>query len=130
MIYTPTLKEKNTYSLTFNLVDENGAAIPHTSLDALTCTLYYYNQLLLHGDRYHMDIVNSRNNQNVLNTNNFTVNSSGVVVWNIQPNDTKKINQSTNLEIHVALVTWKWEANAKQASEEIHIPVEKVPFTL
>lgn len=122
------INQNNTYKVTFNLVDEDGTAVPGTSLDTMTLTLYYYNPSETTKDKYHLDIINSRNDQLVLNANDVTVDANGLVTWYMQPEDNTKMNSSTEEEIHVALFVWTWDTAEKKNSLELYFKVRKVPF--
>lgn len=85
-----SINETSTGRYTATVEDETGG---HPSLDALTLTLY---------DLATSTIINSRNNQNVLNTNNVTYNSStGLLTWDLQPADNPIINDALEREVHV-----------------------------
>ena len=79
-----------------NLLDFDDVAIPDIDLDTLKLTLY---------DRTTETIINSRDEQDVLNTNDVTV-VDGVITWQIQPLDTAMHNSDREAEIRVAL--WEW----------------------
>lgn len=70
--------ERTACQYTCTIKDETGTAIPAASLTALTLTLE---------DVDTAAAINSRSAQNVLNANNVTVNSSGLLTWQIQPAD-------------------------------------------
>lgn len=128
-MYKYKVNEGNTCLLSFQLVDENAANIELTDLDSLTLTLYYYNDDLTTGDKYHLNIVNSRTSQNVLNTNDVTVSATGLVQWVMQDEDNAKLNSNTELEIHVALFTWVWNTDNKN-NLEVLFEVKKVPYSV
>ncbi len=75
------------------LKDETDAVIPSTSLTKLTLTLW---------NEADGSIINSRNDQNVLNANNVTVDSSGKLAWTAQTADNPIIDDSKDYEFHVA----------------------------
>ena len=76
----------------YTLRDNDGAVIPSASLSTLTLTLR---------DAKSGSIVNSRNAQDVLNTNGVTVNSSGALVWTIAIADTTLLDSTLESEEHV-----------------------------
>ena len=121
------LHEKNTYVVTFNLYDENDDAISLASLGTLLCTQYYYAPDLKTSDRYHLATINNRLNQDIKNANNVAVAASGTVTWTVQVEDMVKLDQSSNLEVHVVLFTWQW--SGKQNNEELIFKVKKVPYS-
>lgn len=88
---------------TFTILDAAGdAATP----DNLTLTYY---------DRVSGDIINSREDQDVLGANNVTV-TNGVVVWSMQEEDTAIIDSDLMAEIHVAL--WEWDFSGREGKHE------------
>jgi len=126
MASTYYLDENNSYKLTFNLVDgTTGAAILLAQLGTLLCTQYYYNTDITTGDPNHLATVNNRYSQDVLNTNNFTVGTTGNVAWNVQSEDTTKLDTGAQ-ELHIALVTWQY--NGKQNSHEFRLYIKRLEY--
>lgn len=122
------VNQNNTYILSFDLVDEDGNAISLSALGTLLLTQYYYNSDLESSDKYHKDIINSRNNQDVKNANNVTVSSTGAVEWTLQQEDTVKLNPDTAEETHVCLFTWGW--SGKQNSHEFFFNIRKIEYAV
>jgi hypothetical protein len=122
------LKENNYYQLTFNLVDEDGIALPKTSIGTLFCTLYYYNPSLKTSDSYHLATINHRHNQSVKDANDFTMSDAGLVTWDITKNDTAMLDDDIDQELHIALVTWLY--TGKQNSHEFYLYVEKQEYCI
>ena len=108
------IPERSSARLTAQLVDENGSGI---SPSTLTLSLYVL------GDTN--TIINNRNNQNVLNTNDVTVDTSGNLTWNMQPQDNQIMSSNRRLEYHVALFEWTW-GTGKAGKHEIVFPVENL----
>ncbi len=96
--------------------DEADVAIAAASLSTLTLTLY---------DLKGATIINSRAAQNVLNANNVTVDSSGNLVWTLQPAD-NPIIASGELESHIALFEYTWSSGTKRGSHEVTISVRDI----
>lgn len=78
-------------------------------------------------------IVNSRNSQDVLNTNDVTVDTNGLITWYLQKNDNAIVAQTeAPLEIHVAkfVATWTDVNNKPQQLEhEVFIAVQNLGKT-
>lgn len=108
------VNEQTTSKLTGQLVDQNGAGIPTGTLTAFTLTLY---------NDADGSIINLRNGQDVLNTNNVTVDSSGNVVWTIQPDDNVIVDDTQDAELHIALFQWQWGSPARKGKAAIGIRV-------
>ena len=90
-------KEKTTGHYTGVLTDDDGATLPAASLSTLTLSLYV---VLTTGSLSYI-----RNNQNVLNANNVTVDGSGNIDWHWQTTDTTLV-ENVPFERHIALFTW------------------------
>lgn len=97
--------ERSSGRMTATMVDEAGDPISSASLDTLTLTLF---------EILSKKAINGRDDQNVLNANNVTVNSSGELVWTIQPADNALIRQSHGYEVHRALFEWTWDSGTKR----------------
>lgn len=83
------------------LLDEDGDAIPLANINSLTLTLR---------DTMTGSAINSRSAQNVLNSNNVTVNNTtGAVNWSIQVGDTTPASTLTTYREHVAEFTCTYE---------------------
>lgn len=80
------------------LLDADSVAIPLTSIDSITLTLF---------DAGTGTIINSRDNLNVKNTNQVTIHAtSGLLTWNALPADSPIVSTSKApgaLEQHIAL---------------------------
>ena len=104
------LDEKASTLISATVTNEAGTALPSSVLTTLTLTLY---------DRTSGTIINSRNAQNVLNTNGVTVDSAGAFLWTVSPADTVLVDTTKSLETHVALFTWTYDSGAKTGRHEI-----------
>lgn len=81
-----TFFEGATGKYTATLKDEDGTVIPSANVNTLTLTLI---------DKATRQVVNSREAQDVLNTNNVTLNAtSGLLTWSIQQGDTVLVKGS------------------------------------
>lgn len=126
MASTFYLDERNAYKLTFDLVDgSTGAAIAKQQLGTLLCTQYYINPELTTGDPNHLATINGRLSQNIKDANNFTVSTTGNVVWSVQPEDTIKLDSGAT-ELHVALITWLY--TGKQNSHQFLMYIRQLEY--
>lgn len=93
-----TINEGNSFVYTATLLDENSTAIPLSVINSLTLTLF---------DAGTGTIINNRNGQDVLNTNQVTVHAtSGLLTWAGLPADNAIVDSGKvqdSLEQHVAL---------------------------
>ena len=112
-----TVREKTTRRYTAVLKDETGAAIGSGTLSSLKLTLY---------NKADGSIINTRNQQNVLNANGVTVDSSGNLTWTMDPADNPVIDAVKDYEEHVALFEIGWSGDAKKNNHEVIIRVENV----
>lgn len=114
-----SVREKTTVKYTATIKDENGTAIPAASLSSLTLTLYNMGSTA-------RDIINSRDAQNVLNVNNVTIDSNGIITWSMQPNDNAIIDANKKTERHRALFVFTWDAGAKKGTHLVDFDVENL----
>lgn len=125
MVYQLNEKQSATYKA--SLIDESGAAVPGSSLSTLTLTLY---------DRATGTIINGRNNQNVKNANDVTVDEQGNLVWEMRPEDNVIITDRASstatyvdgelvrgIEDHCALFRATWRGGTRAVSHQITINV-------
>lgn len=94
------------------------STVAASSLSSLKLTLY---------DVCTGDIINSREGQNVLNTNNVTVDEDGLLTWNIQGDDNQIVSTTLaagEYETHIALFEWVWSSG--QGKEQIELMVEQL----
>ena len=96
-----TILEKTMPVYTVTLLDETDAAVPLTSISAITLTLY---------DRHTGGTINSRSAQNIKNANNVTIHAtSGLLTWSMQEADNAIQDSTLPAEIeeeHIALFQW------------------------
>ena len=87
---------------TATIQDEAGAAIPGASLTSLTLTLR---------ERTTQQIINSRDEQDVLNANGVTVGSDGLLTWTLSVLDNVHLGLGVvRVETHDARFVWGYGA--------------------
>ena len=114
--------ENATPIYSFQMTDSaDGTTIPLSSLTTLTLT--YYN--VVDGV-----IINSRDDQDILNVNDVAVSSTGLVTWRIVTGDTAisdtTITEAGEFESHRALFQWTYsssDSTTKSGNDEIDIKV-------
>lgn len=101
-----TVNERSSFLFTGKIVDEAGSPIPGSSLSSLTLTLF---------NAADKSIINSRDDQNVLNANEVTVNESGDLTWNSVAGDSPIVGSVGigQTEHHVAMFEWTWGSNRR-----------------
>lgn len=99
--YSIRVNELASFSYSGTLKDENGVIIGPTDLTTLTFTLY---------DQDTNTIINSHNDQNALNANNWTLTSasSGNLTWLAKGADNPIVDDSKETEVHILLLKWTY----------------------
>ncbi len=96
--------ESQTGIYTATLKDENNDPIASADVSSITMTVI---------EEESGNVVNSRNSQNVFNTNNCTLgDTDGLFTWNIQTGDTDIVNDGTatdEYEYHLVTIIVTWE---------------------
>lgn len=108
-----------TPSKTFQIKDGN-SNVSLSGIDTITLTLYNYDD---------QSIINTRDAQDVKNTNNVAVTSGGLLTWSIQEEDTVISDsslESGRAEPHVALFEWTYTSSTKTGRHEFIHYVRKV----
>lgn len=111
------LLEKTTHVYSAVIKDEANDVVPAAQLTTLTLTQY----ALQTGT-----IINSREGQNVLNANNVTVTSGGVLTWIMQPADNAIVNAALEYEFHIALFEWTYASGAKAGKHEVEFKIQNL----
>lgn len=114
------VEEKSTGRYKVVLNDEAGAVIPLSDMTTITLTLY---------DDYTGTIINSRNAQNVKNTNNVLYTEAGLLTWTLQPNDNVIVTsevRTNGYEKHIALFEYTWSSGAKAGKHELEFQVRQL----
>lgn len=111
--------EKTTPRYTAVLTSNQGTPIPAASLVTLTLLLY-----VTKADGTYTYLRGSAGTgQNVLNTNNVTVDSNGNLVWSIQAADTTLV-EAVPFEKHLAL--WAWTTTTITGRHELELNVKNL----
>lgn len=101
-------QEESWFRLEATITDEDGNPITSAMIDSLVVTIVEVNS---------GDIVNGRDNQNVLNSNGGTLDDmTGLFSFQVVPDDTAIVNSSTligNVEEHLATFSLTWNTNRK-----------------
>lgn len=106
-VVSDEVPEESTPLLTFQIVDRDGVGFQP---DVFILTLY---------DNKTGDILNGRDEQNVLNANGCTVDADGNVEFTMEPEDTTILDTASALEVHIALFEWTWNAGLFHGKHEI-----------
>ncbi len=115
-----TVLEQTTAQYTATLKDEAGVVIPSADLTTLTLTLY---------NESNGAIVNSRDNQNVLNAAGVTIDANGLLTWTMDPGDNPIVDTSLasgRTELHVARFDFTWSGGAKTGRRLVIIEVRQL----
>lgn len=82
-----TVLEETTNKYTATIKDQDGTAVPSSSLDAMTLTVYNETSETI-----------IRTTMDALNTNGVTVDANGLVTWTMRPYETKIVDLTINVE--------------------------------
>ena len=107
------VNEDSSFPFTAQLKDTDGTDLALADIDTITLTLF----LTRGGTTSPANtIVNDRDAEDIKNANEVTISASGLLTWNVQPEDTAIINDEIEVcektmkntrEIHRALFQWK-----------------------
>ncbi len=98
---------------TATLEDSGGTAIPLANITSITLTLYNVADAA---------IINSREDQNVLNQNNVTINAtSGLLTWTMQAADNPIIDVTLAWEHHRALFEYTFSGTGTPGKSEAQL---------
>lgn len=121
MTFIAETREGATSRITGTLVDETGTGITLGYLVSVTLTLT---------DQETGAVINSRDQQDVLNANDVTIDANGNLTWILAPEDNVILSSTINslgiVERHVALFEWVY-ATSRKGNCEIYIDVSNVP---
>ena len=96
------VNEQSSRTVSFTLKDNTGTVVPLTSIDTVTLTLYDMGTYAP-GASPAVGILNSRDSQNVKNTNQVTIHAtSGLVTWAMVPDDNIIVTPRRQIERHRA----------------------------
>lgn len=116
------LNEGVSATLTGVFKSDTGSLIGSGQMSTLSATLY---------DKVSGSIINSRNKQNILNTNGGTLDGSGNFAFEFLPADNAILTASiAGAEHHVLLLEWTYQGGAKAGKQEFQMAVRnlsKVP---
>lgn len=93
------INEHSSARMAFTLRTQDGEPIVPADLVAMTLTLY---------NRNDGAIINGRDQQDVHEQNNVSVDEQGRLVWDMQPEDNVLLSRTSSTETHVALFMWEW----------------------
>ncbi len=114
--FSTRVNENSTAVYTGTLTDQFGAVIPASAITTLTLTLCTLNGT----------IINSRDDQDVLNTNNVVVLESGVLTFTLQAADTAIIEtKALKYETHRATFTMEF-GGGSTATHDVDIIIRNL----
>lgn len=113
----PSILEKTTAIYRAQIGDENGDPLSGSVLLTLCVTFY---------DLTTGDIINGRNNQDILNKNNAAVDATGLLTWRLDPADTYLVSTDNKTETRIALFTWTWGTPEKTGRFEERFTIKNL----
>jgi len=94
--------EASSKTVTFTIQNQDGTAVPLAELVAATLTLYDLETYVPNGSPV-VGIINSRDDQDVLNANDVTIHAtSGLLTWVMAPEDNVIVTAKRQMERHRA----------------------------
>lgn len=118
--FTEAIIQGETGSYSVQLTGPNAAAIADTDFSAITLTYV---------DEATLSVINSRNEQDVLNANNVTLSATALLTWSIQAADTTFVDPSLTrmIEYHRAIFTFTFDigSGTEVGIHEVRIPIRK-----
>ena len=100
--------------------DEAGTAVSSAVINTATLTLY---------DTATDTILNNRTAQNVKNTNQVVIDTSGNITWSWLPADMTMTSTTKQKELHTALFTIVFNGSADKILHEVSFRVHRVRQT-
>lgn len=108
------VNQDSTAQYTAYITDENAAPIPVADLTSIKLTLKNADTGV---------VINARDQQDVKNLNGVAIDSDGMLVWTMEPEDNPLIDTTRKKERHRAL--FEFVFGSKQGSHEFEIFVNK-----
>lgn len=116
--FDEVINERSMPTFSVKLRDSAKQPIPGSELVSLTLT---------YCDVETGEIINGRDEQNVLNQNNVTISEAGVLAWLLQPADTAIVNPAHNkLEEHLATFLVVYNDPPVQFTEDVLLTIRNL----
>jgi hypothetical protein len=113
------VNEQSTALLSGIFTDEAGAVVGSGEMDTIKATLY---------NRSNEQIINSRNEQDILNANGGTLDVSGNFTFTFDPADGEIINTEEPYEVHILLLEWTFASGTKGGNQQVELTVMNLPY--
>lgn len=117
-----TFLQGSTATYTTTLTSDGSTPVAAASVNSLTMSLI---------DRRTRAVINSREDQNILNTNNVTLHAtSGLLTWEIQEEDTAIVNTTDPVqfqkdELHFAIFTVLFDTSTRTAKHILPMQIRR-----
>lgn len=97
------VNEHSSFRIQFTITDDDNAAVPLADITEATLTLYDIDTSDKTISPSQLHILNSRDEQDVKNTNDVTIDpTSGLLTWAVQPEDNEIVTSRRQVERHKA----------------------------
>lgn len=114
--------ERSSGCIEFDIVDREGVAVPAANLTTAELTLFDWETGAgFTGESPKPGIINNRDAQDVLNTNNVAIDADGHVIWSLQPDDNIIVNPRRQIERHRAVFRFTWPTGSFPYEIEIEV---------
>lgn len=111
------LCELSSAILTATLTDETDAPVAGNLVSQMTLTLF---------DKDTEEVINQREDQDVLNANGGSLSAQGIFTLVLDPLDLVILYPVNNIESRIARLDWKYGSPPKTGRAEIEFPVENL----
>jgi len=117
-------RERTSGTIEGDIVDRAGTPVPASALTAATLTLYDWETGANSSGSPRPGIINSRDEQDILQTHNVTIDSAGHFIWNVQPEDNIIVTDRRQIERHRAMFLFEWDASGASPPEAGQLRLE------
>lgn len=115
------VNERNSLVIECDVLDEDGDGISPSALDSLTLTLFDMDTRQIETSPYE-GILNDRDEQDVLNANDVTLDEDGHFTWKMRPDDNAIVTLRRQIERHRAKLVFAWPGHRYT----VEIPIDVV----
>ncbi len=104
-----------------DIVDDDDLPVPASQLIEATLTLYDFATRVEHTGSPLTGIINNRYQQDVLNTNDVTIDEAGHFLWQVTAADNVIVTRIRQIERHRAVLFFSWDGG--QFNQEFELEV-------
>ncbi len=113
------VNQGSSYLVFFDIVDVNGD--PVSDVDLTVATLTLADVMTAADGSPNLGIINTREDQNILNAHNVTIDTHGHLMWSVQPEDNIIVTSRRQVERHHAFFHFEWDGGSLNYECEIDV---------